>query len=112
MLDKQDDALKGKYEISVIIPCYNSEKTIGLVVDGIMDALRDYCIPRIILVNDHSRDNVWNVIGGICGRYKNVIGLSLSRNFGQQAARMAALPYVQGSYVVFMMMDSTHQRIF
>lgn len=107
-MDNQDNRLKGDLKISVIIPCYNSERTIGYVVDRILDTLRDWCVPRIILVNDHSKDNVWNIISEICRIHKNVIGLSLSRNFGQQAARMAALPYANGDYIVFMDDDGQH----
>ena len=75
----QENMVKEKYNISIVIPCYNSEKTIGTVVDGIMKALGDYCDPRIILVNDHSVDHVWNVISDICGNHKNVIGLSVKK---------------------------------
>ncbi|MCM1232534.1 MAG: glycosyltransferase family 2 protein [Ruminococcus flavefaciens] len=98
-----------KEMISIIIPCYNSEKSIRIVVEEILDHLSSRFDVRIILVDDYSKDLTWNVIVDICEQYKNVIGLHLAQNFGQQSARMAALPYIKGSYVVFMDDDGQHR---
>lgn len=100
--------MKMEYEISVIIPCYNSEKTIRTVVDDITKTLEQEKT-QIILVNDCSKDSVWHEIMQLCEQNKNIIGLSLSRNFGQQSARMAALEYVRGEYIVFMDDDGQHK---
>lgn len=94
--------------ISVIIPCYNSERSIAQVVDGVRDALKGLFDYQIILSDDHSTDAVWKEIQRLCTEDHKIIGLSLARNFGQQAARMAALPYVTGEYVVFMDDDGQH----
>ncbi len=98
-----------KEKISVIIPCYNSENSIKSVVENILHTLHGKYECRIILVNDCSKDRVWDVITELCSFYKNVIGLSLARNFGQQSARMAALEHVIGEYVVFMDDDGQHE---
>lgn len=105
---KEGDA-EVKDKISVIIPCYNSENSIKVVVEDVLNTLEEGYECQIILVNDYSKDNVWNVITELCSCYKNVIGLSLARNFGQQSARMAALEYVTGEYVVFMDDDGQHE---
>lgn len=97
-----------KTKITIIIPCYNSEKTIGYVVDDIFKCVSSRYKYRIILVNDHSSDCTWQVIKDLCNKNPNIIGLSLAQNFGQQAARMAALQYVEGDYVVFMDDDGQH----
>lgn len=97
-----------EYEISVIIPCYNSEKSIRMVVDDVVNTLGKEKT-QIILVNDCSKDNVWHEITLLCEQNKNIIGLSLSRNFGQQSARMAALEYVEGEYIIFMDDDGQHK---
>lgn len=99
-------------KISVIIPCYNSEKSIQEVVQGIVKATEGIFEMQVILVNDGSVDCVWNKIQEICKRYPSVIGLSLSRNYGQQSARMAALPYLTGEYVVFMDDDGQHDAAY
>lgn len=97
-----------KETISFIIPCYRSEKTIGIVVEGIRQSIQKDYNYRIILINDGSPDHVFNVITELCKKDKNIFGINLSRNFGQQAARMAAIPYITGDYVVFMDDDGQH----
>lgn len=97
-----------KIKISIIIPCYNSEKTIELVVDAIRESVYNQFNYKIILVNDNSSDQVWKVIKKLCNNDPNVVGISLAQNFGQQAARMAALQYVEGEYIVFMDDDGQH----
>lgn len=97
-----------KIKISIIIPCYNSENTIEHVIHDVVDNIKELYDYKIILVNDNSRDHVWNVIRKICENNSRIIGLSLAQNFGQQAARMAAMPYVEGDYVVFMDDDGQH----
>lgn len=94
--------------LSIIIPCYNSEKMLSTVVHGILGAIREKYDYKIILVNDYSRDETWNIISDLCNENHRIIGLNLSRNFGQQAARMAALPYADGDYTIFMDDDGQH----
>lgn len=95
-------------KISFIIPCYNSEKSIEGVVNEIEEVCKDRYDYRIILSNDGSKDNVWQVIERICESNERVTGICLSTNFGQQSARMAAVPYAYGDYVVFMDDDGQH----
>jgi glycosyltransferase involved in cell wall biosynthesis len=46
---------------------------------------------RILLVNDGSKDNTWNIISALYNENKYVTGLSLSRNRGHQNALLAGL---------------------
>lgn len=94
--------------VDVIIPCYGSMHTIRAVVTGIFESLGEQYNTRVILANDCSPDGVWNEIIDLCHENHNVIGVNLSRNFGQQSARMAAMRYVKGDYVVFMDDDGQH----
>ena len=88
--------------ISYVVPCYGSEKTIKKVVDEIIcvHKLYQYGEYEIILVNDNSPDNVWNVIDEMSKEDKNIIGLSFSRNFGQHAALLAGYAESTGDFVV------------
>lgn len=97
--------------ISIAIPCYNSSKTIGTVVDEIAEtfACQSEHEYQIILVNDGSpKDNTFEVIKELCSKNKKIIGVDLSRNFGQASAKLAALNYVEGDCVVFMDDDGQH----
>lgn len=93
--------------ISIVIPVYNSEKTIGLLVEQLQSTLKD-CKFDIILVNDDGHDNSLNVIEELTTRYKNIKILVLSRNFGQHNAIMAGLSYAKGDYVITMDDDLQH----
>ncbi len=88
--------------VSFVIPCYRSAKTIGGVIaeiDDIMGTMEEYS-HEIILVNDCSPDDTFEVIRDICARRKDITGVNLARNFGQHAALMAGFHYVHGDYVV------------
>ncbi len=102
--------------ISIAIPCYNSEKTIENVVKEIKEVFSaqaeyDY---QIVLVNDRSPDDTFGAIRRICENDTKVIGVDLSKNYGQASAQMAALQYVKGDITVFMDDDGQHppQEIF
>ncbi len=96
--------------ISVAIPCYKSKNTIGKVVDGIRGVFakhpeHDY---QIVLVNDYPFDDTFEVISDICKKDPKVTGINLSKNFGQTAAKLAAIPYAKGEVLVFMDDDGQH----
>ena len=97
--------------ISIAIPCYNSSKTIGTVVDEIVETFECQSKHKyqIILVNDGSpKDNTFEVIKELCHKNEKIIGVDLSKNFGQASAKLAALNYVEGDCVVFMDDDGQH----
>lgn len=97
-----------KEKITFIIPCYRSENTIETVVKGIKDKIGKLYDYKIILINDNSPDKVLEVIRNLCSKDINIMGISLSKNYGQQSARMAGIPYIEGDYVVFMDDDGQH----
>ena len=96
--------------VSVAIPCYKSARTIVPVVDELrrVFAARPEYDYQIILVNDYPEDDTFDVIESICQQDRKVVGVNLSRNFGQTVAKMAALPYVKGEVLVYMDDDGQH----
>ena len=90
--------------VSIVIPCYNSEQTIGKVVDLAVEEfqkLENYeC--EFVLVNDYSKDGTWKAIQELAGRYPNVKGINLAKNFGQHNAIMAGLSRTEGELVIGM----------
>lgn len=89
-------------KISFVIPCYRSADTIGAVVTEIIDTMKNIKTYEygIILVNDCSPDNTYEVIKQICEKNSNVKGINLARNFGQHAALMAGLRRADGDIIV------------
>ena len=89
-------------KLSFVIPCYRSENTVMRVVDEIEETvvLRPEYDYEIILVNDGSPDNVWDVISKRVNTDNKIIGINLSKNFGQQSALMAGYNHVSGDLIV------------
>lgn len=88
--------------VSFVIPCYNSSRTIGKVVEEIrlaIEGMKQYDY-EIVLVNDCSPDDTFEEIRRICKSDEKVCGVNLARNFGQHAALMAGFRYVHGDIVV------------
>ena len=96
--------------ISVAIPCYKSAQTIPTVVNEIRTAVaqREGYDYQIVLVNDYPDDDTFDVIARLCKDDPKIVGVNLSRNFGQTTAKMAALPYVTGDVLVYMDDDGQH----
>ena len=94
--------------ISIVIPVYNSEKTIGTLVEQLQSILNGKYKFDIILINDGSQDRSFDVLKDISIRYDNIKVLDLSRNFGQHNAIMAGFNYADGDYVVTMDDDLQH----
>lgn len=92
--------------ISIVSPVYRAESIINELVTQIsleMNKLKvDY---ELILVNDASPDNSWQVIKQICSESPEIIGVNLSRNFGQHYAISAGLSIAKGEWVVVMDCD-------
>ena len=90
-------------KLSIVIPCYGSEHTIEPVVSEVItkiDITRfDY---EFILVNDCSKDNVWQTIIKLSKDNNKIKGISFSKNFGQQSALLAGFRHSTGDYIVSM----------
>lgn len=63
---------------------------------------------QLILVNDGSRDNTFQLIKGLAEKDERVKYISLSRNFGKEAAMLAGLQLSTGDAVVIMDADLQH----
>jgi glycosyltransferase involved in cell wall biosynthesis len=91
-----------KFKLSIVIPVYNSQQTIGRLVDELIENLKDYNF-EIILVNDYSKDNSHEICVQKCEKYPGIIRyMRLSRNFGEHNAVMAGLNHVVGDYAIIM----------
>lgn len=89
-------------KISFVIPCYKSSKTIENVVLEIEKVMKeeikyDY---EIILVNDASPDNTYNVIKELAQKNEHIISVNLAKNSGQASATMCGFKFATGDYIV------------
>jgi len=90
-------------KVSFVIPCYCSSNTISdvvLEINETMKSQKDSYNYEIILVNDCSPDNTFEVIKALSVENTNIIGVNMAKNFGQHAALMAGYHYASGDIVV------------
>lgn len=85
--------------LSVIIPVYNSERTILPLTERLQACLAGRLF-EIVLVNDGSSDRSELVCQQIEDRYDNVQFIALRRNFGEFNAVLCGLNHARGQYTV------------
>jgi glycosyltransferase involved in cell wall biosynthesis len=79
--------------ISVVVPVYNSEQTLDLLLERLAAVMR-VASPgafEVILINDASRDGSWQVIERLSARYTWLRGIDLMRNYGQHNALLCGI---------------------
>ncbi|MBO0947462.1 glycosyltransferase family 2 protein [Fibrella forsythiae] len=84
-------------ELSIVIPVYNSERTLTPLLERLEACLigREF---EVILVNDGSKDRSEWVCSRLADRYSNVKAVSLRRNFGEFNAVLCGLNFATGHF--------------
>ena len=100
----------------LVIPCYNEESILYLTyskLNSYYNSIKEQGLiaqnSRICLVDDGSRDKTWDIIEELCERDADIIGVSLSRNFGHQSAIMAGLEHNIDDFDCFITIDADLQ---
>jgi len=94
------------YKISIISPVYGAATLLHEFVERIIATVTKLTSQyEIILVEDHSPDNSWEIIRELALANSHITGVSLSRNFGQQNALNAGLDIATGDYIITMDCD-------
>jgi polyisoprenyl-phosphate glycosyltransferase len=97
-------AVSPDLKISVAVPVYNEESVLPDLLRRTLAALDT--LPggphEIVLVDDGSSDRTWQILEQAAADDARVVAVTLSRNFGHQAALGAALDYVSGDVVAVM----------
>lgn len=90
--------------ISVIIPCYNSERTIKKCVSSVIkQTFKDF---EIIIVNDCSTDKSTAIITNLQKQYsERIILLNKTNNEGVDLARFDGLKQAKGDFITFLDAD-------
>jgi len=89
--------------ISVVIPVYRSHATLTELLGRLHSVLTLRRVAfEIILVNDGSPDRSWDIIRASSSQWPEVIGIDLSRNFGQHNALLCGIRNARHQVVVTM----------
>lgn len=95
-------------KISVIVPCYNAERTLSRCVDSILAQSLDEADLELILVNDGSEDQTADRILDYEKRYPDtILFINCEENGKQGRARNIGLEYSGGEYIAFVDADDS-----
>lgn len=86
-------------KLSVVIPVFNEEDNVKLLVEKIHESLAGYS-REIVLVDDFSTDSTRKVIKAL--NDPNVVLVELKKNYGQSLALAAGIDNAQGEYIITM----------
>ncbi len=94
--------------ISVVVPAYNEEENLPVLVHRLMTVLEPYESYEILIVDDGSSDQTRHVLRQLSRAYPVVRFLSFSRNFGHQMALRAGYDHARGDAVICLDADLQH----
>ncbi len=95
--------------VSVVIPVYNSQDSVGEVVTQLAQILPTIADAyEVILVEDGSQDNSWQVLEALAQRYAFVRAFQFMRNYGQHNALLCAIRAVRYEIIITMDDDLQH----
>jgi glycosyltransferase involved in cell wall biosynthesis len=87
--------------ISVVVPVYDEERSVALLVDELDSALQPLAIPwEAIFVDDGSTDGTFSALTRLHAARDDVVVVRLRRNFGKAAALAAGFAQAQGDVIV------------
>jgi len=89
--------------LSVVIPIFNEEKLVDELVKRTISSIESFTSEyEVIFVDDGSTDQSLDKILSWQKKIRNIKILSLSKNFGHQAAYTAGLEHAKGEFVAMM----------
>jgi glycosyltransferase involved in cell wall biosynthesis len=95
--------------LSIVIPVYNSEKSLEPLLKKLLTVLpviaSDF---EILLINDGSQDNSWQVIQNLMISDSRTLGTNLMRNYGQHNALLCGIRQARFEIVVTLDDDLQH----
>jgi glycosyltransferase involved in cell wall biosynthesis len=96
-------------KLSLVIPVFNEGshiiESLQLIEDEVRKTTYNY---EIIVVEDGSSDNTWNILSENVNLISNLFLLKFSRNFGKESALVAGLEQAKGNAVIIMDADLQH----
>lgn len=93
-------------DISIVIPLLNESESLPELcswIDKVM--LKNNYTYEVLLIDDGSKDNSWDVIEEIVSKNKSVKGIKFRRNYGKSAALNIGFKKANGNVVITMDAD-------
>jgi len=92
--------------LSIIIPAYNEEQNLPLLLKELIPILKQTKKEtEIIIIDDGSTDHTFNVIKKLKNKYPNIIGIKLRKNSGKSSAFQVGFAKAKGKILITMDAD-------
>lgn len=93
-------------DISVVVPLFNEEESLPELAAWIKKVMDQHQFSyEIVMIDDGSKDNSWQVIENLQQKDKNIKGIKFRRNYGKSAALYCGFDIVNGDVVITMDAD-------
>jgi polyisoprenyl-phosphate glycosyltransferase len=93
-------------ELTIVVPAYNESENIPVLYDRILQTTEKHKVDwELVVVDDHSQDNTFDILSKIAERDNRVRGIRLTRNFGSHIAIMCGLHHALGDCAVVLAAD-------
>ena len=93
--------MQAVFDVSVVIPLFNEEESLPELVQWIGRVMNENNFTyEIVMVDDGSKDNSWEVIETLQKSNSNVKGIKFRRNYGKSAALYCGFEVAQGNVVI------------
>lgn len=96
--------------VTILIPCYNEEESLPFMREALLQLISEQ--PgyqwEFLFINDGSRDNTLRLLEQMHQEDNRFCFVSLSRNFGKEAAMLAGFDHARGDAVIIMDADLQH----
>jgi glycosyltransferase involved in cell wall biosynthesis len=100
---------QSKIDYSIIIPVYNSEKTLEELINRIECLFNEMSLTfEVILIDDCSDDKSWDLLKKIHSSNSRIKIIRLIRNFGQHNALLAGFNICTGKFIITLDDDLQH----
>lgn len=95
-----------KLQISIVVPLFNEEESLPELVDWIKRVCEGNDLSfEVIMVDDGSTDESWEVVQELEKKYNFIKGISFRRNYGKSAALNTGFGVTKGEVVITMDAD-------
>ena len=107
-MESNFQANDNEYTVSVIIPCYNSSKTIERCLRSVIEG--DLLPMEILVYDDASSDSTQKIVKTLCSEYDSIKLFIATENKGAGNARRFLISKASGYYIAFLDADDTWNR--
>ncbi len=91
--------MKDNIKISIIIPCYNEEKTLNQIIEKVLK-FKTYD-KEIIIVDDCSSDNTQNIINELKKNHSEIQSIRHEKNYGKGESLKTGIKASNGNIILF-----------